>query len=73
MVMTYSTGAEVADKGDLGWLAVGSMLPEIEKEMKKRKKGEVFKVWTKSGLHILQKTQDSKQDVAAALIMRILL
>ena len=73
MVMTYSTGAEVSNHGDLGWLAVGSMLPAIEKEMIKRRKGEVFKVWTSSGLHILQKTQNPKQDIAAALIMRVLL
>jgi hypothetical protein len=73
MVMTYSTGPELAKKGDLGWLAAGSMLPAIEKEMSKRKKGEIFKVWTASGVHILQKTQNPKQDIAAALIMRILL
>ncbi|MHA4844275.1 peptidylprolyl isomerase [Flavitalea antarctica] len=73
MVMTYSTGPELARKGDLGWLATGSMLPAIEKEMTKRKKGEIFKVWTASGVHILQKTQNPKQDVAAALLMRVLL
>jgi hypothetical protein len=73
MVMTYSTGPEVANRGDLGWLATGSMLPAIEKEMAKRKKGEIFKVWTASGVHILQKTQNPKQDIAAALLMRILL
>jgi len=73
MVMTYSTGPELNKKGDLGWLAVGSMLPAIEKEMSRRKKGEIFKVWTPSGVHILQKTQNPKQDVAAALIMRIIL
>jgi peptidyl-prolyl cis-trans isomerase C len=73
MALTYSTGPEVQRKGDLGWLAVGSMLPGIEKEMGRRKKGEIFTVWTTSGLHILQKTAESKQDVAAALMMRILL
>jgi hypothetical protein len=73
MVMTYSTGPELAKRGDLGWLAAGSMLPAIEKEMTKRKKGEIFKVWTANGVHILQKTQNPKQDVAAALLMRILL
>lgn len=73
MVMTYSTGSELSQKGDLGWLAAGSMLPAIEKKMSRRKKGEIFKVWSPSGLHILQKTQNPKQDVAAALIMRIIL
>lgn len=73
MVMTYSNGPESARKGDLGWLAVGSMLPVIEKELSKRKKGEIFKVWTKSGVHIIKKTQDPKQDVGFALIMRVLL
>jgi len=73
MVMTYSTGSELSKKGDLGWLAAGSMLPAIEKEMVKRKKGEIFKVWTTSGVHILQKTENPKQDIGAALLMRILL
>ena len=73
MVMTYSTGAEAALKGDLGWLAAGSMLPAIEREIAKRKKGEIFKVWTKSGLHIIRKADNPKQDTGAALIMRVLL
>jgi hypothetical protein len=73
MVQTYSSGPELSRNGDLGWLARGSMLPTIEKEMAKRKKGEIFKVWTPSGLHILTKTENPKQDIAAALIMRILL
>lgn len=73
MVMTYSNGPESVRKGDLGWLAVGSMLPSIEKELAKRKTGEIFKVWTRSGVHIIKKTQNPKQDVGYALIMRILL
>jgi hypothetical protein len=73
MVMTYSSGPEVSRNGDLGWLAAGSMLPAIEKELAKRKKGELFKVWTKSGVHILRKTENPKQDIGFALIMRVLL
>ena len=72
MAQTYSMGGEGLTKGDLGWLAQGSMLPVIERELSKRKRGEVFKVWTKNGLHIVRKT-DTKQDTGFALLMRVFL
>jgi hypothetical protein len=73
MAQTYSMGGEAATKGDLGWIAVGAMLPAIERELAKRKKGELFTVWTKTGLHIIRKTESAKDDVAGALMMRIFL
>ena len=73
MAQTYSMGGEAATKGDLGWIAVGALVPPIEKEIAKRKKGEIFKVWSANGLHIIRKTENSKQDHGYALIMRIFL
>lgn len=72
MAQTYSMGGEGVTKGDLGWIAQGSMLPAIERELSKRKKGEIFKIWTPAGVHIVRKT-DSKQDHGFALMMRVFL
>jgi peptidyl-prolyl cis-trans isomerase C len=73
MAQTYSMGGEGITKGDLGWIAVGALLPPLEKELAKRKKGEIFKVWTGTGLHILRKSENPKQDHGYALIMRVFL
>lgn len=73
MAQTYSMGGEGITKGDLGWIAAGSMIPQIEKELVKRKKGEIFKVWTANGMHIIRKSENPKQDVGFALLMRVLL
>ena len=73
MAQTYSMGGEGITKGDLGWIAVGALLPPLEKELAKRKKGEIFKVWTASGLHIVRKSENTKQDHGYALIMRVFL
>jgi hypothetical protein len=68
----WSMGGESITKGDLGWIASGALVPEIERELRKRKKGELFKVWTKTGVHIVRKTA-TKQDTGFALMMRVFL
>ena len=73
MAQTYSMGGEGSTKGDLGWIAVGALLPPLEKELAKRKKGEIFKVWTANGVHIMRKSENTKQDHGFALLMRIFL
>jgi hypothetical protein len=73
MAQTFSMGGEGATKGDLGWIARGSIIPEMDKEIAKRKKGEVFKVWTKSGVHVIKITSDPKQDTGYALLLRVIL
>jgi len=73
MAQTYSMGGEGVTKGDLGWIARGAIIPEIDKELAKRKKGEVFKVWTKAGVHVIRKTADSKQDTGFVLMLRVIL
>ncbi|MFI5153201.1 MAG: peptidylprolyl isomerase [Chitinophagales bacterium] len=73
LAQTYSMGGEGATQGDLGWVAQGILLPAIEKELVRRKKGEVFKLWSKNGLHIIKKTEEQKKDTGFALMMRIFL
>lgn len=70
---TYSMGGESASQGDLGWIAQGALIPEISNQLSKTKKGQVFRVWSKSGLHIVKKTEDGKQDTGFALLMRVFL
>ncbi len=71
MAQAYSMGGEAKTKGDLGWIAKGSILPEIEKELAVRKKGEVFKVWSRTGVHVVKKTSDTKEDTGFALLLRV--
>jgi hypothetical protein len=73
MAQTYSMGGEGITKGDLGWIAQGVLMPDVEKALSKHKKGEVFKVWTKAGVHIIKITQNPKQDHGFALLMRVFL
>lgn len=73
MAQAYSMGGEAKTKGDLGWIARGSILPEIEKQLAVRKKGEVFKVWSRTGVHVVKKTADAKEDTGFALLLRIFL
>jgi hypothetical protein len=73
MAQTYSMGGEGLTKGDLGWVAQGAMIPEIESEIRKHKKGEIFKVWTRAGVHIIRMTENPKQDNGFTLMMRVFL
>lgn len=73
MAQTYSMGGEAVTKGDLGWVAIGGMIPQIEQEIGKYKKGELFKVWTSNGVHIIRKIDNPKEDTGYALMMRIFL
>ncbi|MDE3249056.1 MAG: peptidylprolyl isomerase [Bacteroidota bacterium] len=73
MAQTYSMGGEGVTKGDLGWIARGSIIPEMDKEITRHKKGEVFKVWSRTGLHIVKKTADPKQDTGFVLLLRTFL
>jgi hypothetical protein len=73
LARTYSMGGESLTSGDLGWVARGVLLPVIEHEVIKRKKGEVFKTWSSNGLHIIKKTEDQKEDTGFALMMLVFL
>ncbi len=70
----YSADYESAAKGgDLGWFIKGVMLPQLDKEMVKHKKGDLFKVWSPSGLHIVKIADNPKEDTGYALLLRIIL
>jgi hypothetical protein len=73
MAQTYSMGGEGITKGDLGYIARGSIIPEIDREVAKRKKGDVFKVWTRAGVHVIRKTSEPKQDTGFVLMLRVIL
>jgi hypothetical protein len=73
MALSYSMGGEASRKGDLGWIARGFLVPAIEKEVSTHKKGDVFKVWSQTGLHIIKKTGDPKQDTGFALMLLVML
>jgi hypothetical protein len=73
LAQAYSMGGESVTQGDLGWVARGVLMPQIEKELVKRKKGEIFRTWSINGLHIIKKTDNPKQDTGFALLMRIFL
>jgi hypothetical protein len=73
MAVTWSMGGESLTKGDLGWIAAGALVPEIESALRKYEPGVVFKVWTRSGVHILRKNGPPKKDDGFALMMRIFL
>ena len=59
--------------GDLGWFVKGAMLPQLDAEMTKHQKGELFKVWTEAGLHIVTIADNPKQDNGYALMLRVIL
>ncbi len=70
----YSADYESAAKGgDLGWFIQGVMLPQLDKEMMKHKKGDLFKVWSNSGLHNVKIADNPKEDTGYALLLRIIL
>lgn len=74
MASVYSADRTSSSKGgDLGWFVKGVMLKQMDAEMVKHKKGELFKVWSKVGLHIVQIADDPRQDAGYALLLRVIL
>ena len=74
MAGTYSADRGSSSKGgDLGWFVRGVMLPQLDKAVAAHKKGEIFKVWTPAGLHIVTIKDNPKKDDGFALFLRVLL
>lgn len=74
MASTYSSDHVSAVKGgDLGWFVRGVMLPELDNGIRTHAKGELFKVWTPSGLHIVTIKDKPKEDDGFALLLRVFL
>jgi hypothetical protein len=70
----YSADPGSARKGgDLGWFIRGVMLPQLDEAIASHKKGELFKVWTPAGLHIVTIKDNPKKDDGFALILRVIL
>lgn len=74
MARTYSADNSSSIKGgDLGWFIRGVMLPQLDEAISTHKKGDIFKVWTDVGLHIVSITDNPKQDNGFALLLRVML
>ena len=74
MAGTYSADRGSSLKGgDLGWFVRGVMLPQLDKAVAAHKKGDLFKVWTPAGLHIVTIKDNPKKDDGFALFLRVLL
>lgn len=74
MANTYSAdAASTANGGDLGWFCLNAMLPQLAKAISNHKKGDIFKVWTQSGLHIVTVDDNPKQDTGYALMLKVIL
>lgn len=68
-----SDNASAVKGGDLGWFVRGVMLPQLDAQLVKRKKGDIFTVWTAAGLHVVMITDNPKQDNGYALLLRVIL
>ena len=74
MATTYSADRGSAAKGgDLGWFVRGAMLPQLDQAIAAHKKGDIFKVWTAAGLHVVTITDNPKKDNGFALLLRLIL
>lgn len=74
MARTYSADNATASKGgDLGWFIRGAMLPQLDEAIAAHKKGDIFKVWTPAGLHVVTITDSPKKDNGFALLLRVFL
>ncbi|MBL0144642.1 MAG: peptidylprolyl isomerase [Chitinophagaceae bacterium] len=74
MAAIYSADNNTANNGgDLGWFVKGIMLPQLDAALTKHKKGELFKVWTQAGLHIVRIADNPKKDTGYGLLLRVIL
>jgi hypothetical protein len=74
MAGTYSADPGSASKGgDVGWFVRGMMLPQLDEAIAKHKKGDLFKVWTPAGLHVVTIKDNPKKDSGFALLLRVIL
>lgn len=74
MARTYSADNISASKGgDLGWFIRGAMLPQLDDAIAAHKKGDIFKVWTQAGLHVVTIKDNPKKDNGFALLLRVFL
>lgn len=73
LARTYNIDGSGANSGDFGLLPRGILLPELDKEIIKRKKGDIFKVISRNGVHIVKIVENPKKDTGFAIMLRIFL
>ncbi|MEJ7586331.1 MAG: peptidylprolyl isomerase [Ferruginibacter sp.] len=74
MARTYSSDKSTSARGgDMGWFIRGAMLPQLDDAIAAHKKGDIFKVWTPAGLHIVTIRDNPKKDNGFALLLRVFL
>lgn len=73
MAVTYSMGGESRVKGDLGWVAAGSLQPQVEAALAKIRKGDMIKIWSRNGVHIVRKLDNARKDTGYVLVLKVLL
>lgn len=71
MARIYNTDGSGPVGGDLGWRARGTLIPNMENAILKRKKGEIVKAWSPYGLHIIKVTGTPVQDIGFAIIVTV--
>ncbi len=67
----YNTNYGFGTDGDMGYCAVGSLVPELETKIKKSKTGDVFKFWSNQGASLIKIVDKGKQDVGFVLLLVI--
>lgn len=70
---TYNIDGSGEKGGDLGIFPRGILLPELDKEIIKHKKGDLFKVVSKNGVHIVKILENPKKDTGFAIMFQVLL
>lgn len=70
---TYNIDGSGENGGDFGLLPRGILLPELNREIIKHKKGEIFKVISRNGVHIVKIVENPKKDTGFAIMLRIFL
>ena len=73
LARTYNIDGSGENGGDFGVLARGVLLPELDREIIKHKKGDIFKVITRNGVHIVKIFENPKKDAGFAILLRIFL
>ena len=70
---TYNIDGSGENGGDFGVLPGGVLLRELDREIIKHKKGDLFKVVSRSGVHIVKILENPKKDIGFAIMLRVLL
>jgi parvulin-like peptidyl-prolyl isomerase len=73
MALQHTMDGNGSSGGDMGWIARGFLNPAVEKELLKRRKGDVFKMRGPGGVYIVKIKGGPKTDTGFALMMRVFL